>query len=78
MQFSCCCYSFASESPARWNYDRDSVNGRLAENGSYRDDGDDEEIVSMQVKGQTEISKRSDSPVLRPLPSMSFIIVVTV
>jgi len=54
------------------------VNGRLAENGSYRDDGDDEEIVSMQVKGQTEISKRSDSPVLRPLPSMSFIIVVTV
>jgi len=38
---------------------------------THRDDnGDDDDTVDMDVNGHQQMPGRSDSPVLRPLPSM--------
>ena len=61
-------------SSSRWNYDRHGMNGRHTENGfSTRDDADDDEIVHRQVEDRDEMTRRSESPILRPLPSMSLL-----
>ena len=62
-----------------WHYDRHMMNSRRVENGfTSRDDVDDEQNVNTRVKDNGEMPKRSDSPVLRPLPSMSLVLIITV
>ena len=59
---------------SRQNYDHHRANSRHSQNGfATRDDDDDDEAVSLPVKDHDEMPGRSESPVLRPLPSMSYI-----
>ena len=67
-------------SSSQWNYSRHAMNSRRAENGfAHRnvDADDDESDINVQVKGHDEVPDRSESPVLRPLPSKSFAVRLT-
>ena len=66
-------YSDYGEMSSRQNYDHHRVNGRHSQNGfATRDHDDDDEAVILPVKGHDEMPRRSESPVLRPLPSMLY------
>jgi len=58
----------------RWNADRRSMNGYHDEIVfQHKDDNDEYEE---NVKDNEEMTRRSDSPVLRPLPSKLFRIII--
>jgi len=53
------------------------MNSHHAENGfaNRNVDDDDDSAINVQVKDHDEMQGRFESPVLRPLPSTSFVII---
>ena len=66
-----------SDASSRWNHSRHSMNSHHAENGfaNRNVDDDDDSAINVQVKDHDEMQGRFESPVLRPLPSTSFVII---
>ena len=65
-------YSDYDGSTSRWNIGSHSMNGHHEEHVFPNKDNDDNDE---EVNGHDEMPRRSDSPILRPLPSMLIVII---